>query len=170
MHYAHLPTGYITSQILFKKFEKTSVAYNAFISWGMFGSIAPDLDFVYSFIDQNHYHHHDYFTHFPLFWLSLILISSLWLRLDRHHRPNAALAFIFSLNGFIHMLLDTIAGYVIWFAPFADMNKPVTWAHYIPWDTGFLELFIFLWALYLWKENQILEIFSRLGSSLDLIE
>ncbi|MEI8185388.1 MAG: metal-dependent hydrolase [Chlorobiaceae bacterium] len=171
MHFAHLPAGYITSKLLFRKFEKSPVKFNRFAFWGMLGSIAPDFDFIYYFfIDHKDHHHHEYFTHFPIFWLSLLLISLLWLSFDTNHKHISALAVIFSLNGLIHMLLDTIAGFVVWLAPFADMDKPFTLGNYIPWDTGFLEFFIFLWALYLWKKPQIVGLFSRLGSSLDLIE
>lgn len=170
MYFAHLPAGYITSKLFVKKFEKSKVRAKTFISWGMFGAIAPDLDFIYYFVDHGKHHHHQYFTHFPLVWLVLLLLSLLAWLLDFHRGQATALAFIFTFNGFIHTLLDTIAGYVLIFAPFADMNKPVTLAHYFPWDEGFLELFVILWALYLWKKDQILDMFSKMGSSLDMIE
>jgi hypothetical protein len=171
MYYAHLPAGYVSSKILFKKFEKSRVACNAFISWGMIGAIAPDFDLIYCFfIDQAHRHHHQYFTHFPLFWLTLVLISFLWLRFDHKHGRSSALAFIFTLNGFIHTILDTAVGYMYVLKPFVDMDKPFTLANHIPMDSHYLELFIFLWALYLLKKNQIIGLFARLGSSLDLID
>lgn len=136
----------------------------------MFGAIAPDLDFIYYIIDHGRHHHHQYYTHFPLIWVALLFLSLLALLLDFNRGRTTALAFIFTFNGLIHTLLDTFVGYVLILAPFADMDKPITLAHYFPWDEGFLELFIILWALYLWKKDQILGIFSKMGSSLDMIE
>ncbi len=170
MHFAHLPAGYITSKLFIKKFEKRKITAKTFIAWGMFGSIAPDLDFIYWFIDHGKHHHHQYYTHFPFVWAVLVLLSLFALLLDFTRGRTTALAFIFTFNGLIHTLLDTIAGYVLIFAPFADMNNPITLAHYFPWDTNFLEFFVILWALYLWKKDQILGIFSKMGSSLEMIE
>ena len=67
-------------------------------------------------------------------------------------------------------MLDAIAGFILWFAPCTDMDKPNTLANYIPGGTDFLELFVFLWVLFLLKKNQIMGLFARFGSSLDLIE
>ncbi|MBZ4218580.1 MAG: metal-dependent hydrolase [Chlorobium sp.] len=170
MHFAHLPAGYIVSKLLVKKFEKRKISAKTFISWGMFGAIVPDLDLIYYFIDEGKHHHHQYFTHFPFVWIVLLFLSLLALLLDINHGRTTALTFIFTFSGCMHTLLDTIAGYVLVFAPFTDMNSPFTLAHYIPWDKSFLEFFVILWALYLWKKNQILEIFSKMGSSLDMIE
>ncbi len=170
MHFAHLPAGYISSKLFVKKFEKRKVTAKTFIGWGMFGAIAPDLDFIYYIIDHGKHHHHQFFTHFPFFWLTLLFFSLFALLLDFKRGFITALAFIFTLNGLIHTLLDTIAGYVLILAPFADMNKPVTIAHYFPWDAGFIEFFVILWAIYLWKKDQLLGIFSKMGSSLNMIE
>ncbi len=170
MHFAHLPAGYVTSKLFLKKFEKRKVTAKAFIRWGMFGAIAPDLDFIYYLIDHGRQHHHQYYTHFPVVWVVLLLLSLLALLFDFNRGQATALAFIFAFNGLIHTLLDTIVGYVLIFAPFADMDEPFTLAHYFPWDAGFLELFLILWAMYLWKKDQILGMFSKMGSSLDMIE
>ena len=76
MIFGHLPAGYITSKLLFKKFATRTSFYKAFMFWGMFGAIAPDIDlFYYYLIDVYKNSHHTYFTHFPLFWLILLLIS-----------------------------------------------------------------------------------------------
>ncbi len=170
MNYAHLPAGYIASKLFIKKFEKRNLTTKTFISWGMFGAIAPDLDFIYNVAEHGKHHHHQYYTHFPFVWLVLLFLSLLALLLDFNRGKTTAFAFIFTFNGLIHTLLDTIAGSIYILAPFADMNEPFTLAHYIPWDKGFLELFVILWALYLWKKDQILGLFSKMGSSLDMIE
>ena len=170
MHFAHLPAGYITSKLFVTKFEKRKITANTFIRWGMFGAIFPDLDFIYYVIDNGKHHHHQYYTHFPFVWLVLFFLSLLALLLDLSRGRFTALAFIFTFNGLIHTLLDTLAGYVLILAPFADMDTPLTLAHYFPWNEGFLECFVILWALYLWKKDQILGVFSKMGSSLDMIK
>jgi inner membrane protein len=158
----HLPAGYITSKLLFPYFEKYSVSYKGFFFWGMFGSVAPDLDmFYFYFIDHRQHHHHTYFTHYPIVWFSLLTASLLWLRLAPKN-PNPSLAIIFTLGGFIHMLLDTIVGDIWWFAPF--YNKPFALATvpaiYHPWWLNFflhwsfgLEILVIIWAIYLWRQK-----------------
>lgn len=171
MHYAHLPAGYIASKLLFRKFEKSPVKFNRFVFFGMVGAITPDLDLLYYFlVDQKQHHHHGYFTHFPLLWLSFLFISIVWLQLDNNRHQSPALAFIFTCNGFLHMILDTIVGTISWLEPFVQVYPPTNLEKYMPWDSRYLELFVFLWALYLWKKPQIKGLFNRLHSSLDMIE
>ena len=159
MHFAHLPAGYITSKLLFKYFEPRKLSYNRFIFWGMFGSIAPDIDLIYYYFSGNpHLDHHTYFTHFPVFWIALLLISLVWLESNSYRSQAPSLAFIFILGGFIHIILDIIAGYLWWFAPFVD--EAYSLENYAPqgllkiphWELG-LELGIILWALSLWLKR-----------------
>ncbi len=159
MIFGHLPAGYITSKLLFKKFATRTSFYKAFMFWGMFGAIAPDIDlFYYYLIDVYKNSHHTYFTHFPLFWLILLLISMVWLRLGDNHSQNPAFAFIFAINGLIHMLLDTFTGNIFWLAPF--LNTPFSLVsldlEYNSWELNYfthwafvLELFIIWWAVFL---------------------
>jgi membrane-bound metal-dependent hydrolase YbcI (DUF457 family) len=171
MHYAHLPAGYITSKILFSKFEKSHVAYRTFMFWGMFGSIAPDMDLIFSaVVDQFKRYHHDYITHYPMFWLTLLLMLVLWLHFDHKHRKSTALAFIFILGGFIHTLLDFVVGPIYILRPIMHMDHMVTLANRLPINSNYLELLVFLWAIFLLKKNQILKFIARLGSSVDMIE
>ena len=171
MHYAHLPAGYITSKLLFKEFDKSPVKFNRFAFWGMVGAVAPDFDLIYYYlVDHKDHHHHGYFTHFPFFWLCFFCISLIWMRIDNSQHQSPSLAFIFSFNGFIHMILDTIVGCLWWLEPFMKMDQPIALEQYIPWDSIYLELFVFLWSLYLWKKPQIIRLFSRLFSLLDQIE
>jgi hypothetical protein len=165
MIYAHLPAGYITSRLLFGKFEKHKVSYDWFRFWGMIGAIAPDFDlFYFFFIDENRFHHHEYITHFPLFWLALLLLSVEWMQIDRCRRQMPVLAVIFTLNGFIHMILDTLVGSLHWLAPFGTPDQLFSLQPYNPVSKGFLEYFIFLFALYLLKREFIpsLRVFFRI--------
>jgi len=160
----HLPAGYITSKLLFSRFEQEGITINKFLWAGIFGALAPDLDMVYFYlIDHRQHHHHTYFTHFPILWVSLLLISILCYY-KTCSKANSTISLIFSLNGFIHMLLDSIVGDIWWFAPFID--KPFAFATvqavYKPWWLNFLfhwsfalELAIVLWALYLWRQDSI---------------
>jgi inner membrane protein len=159
MIFGHLPAGYITSKLLFKKFEARTSFYKAFMFWGMLGAIAPDVDlFYYYMIDVYKHSHHTYLTHFPFFWLTLLLLSVLWLLLSKNRDQNPAFAFIFAINGLIHMFLDTFTGNIFWLAPF--LNTPFSFVsldlEYNSWGLNYfthwaflLELFIILWAVFL---------------------
>lgn len=158
----HLPAGYIASRLLFPRIGHHGVAWKSFLLAGMFGAIAPDLDMIYfHLIDHRQHHHHTYWSHFPLVWISLLLVSTAWFY-SCHERRFSLLAIVFSFNGFIHMLLDTIVGDIWWFAPFVD--KPFAFfvvpSLYKPWWLNFLlhwsfalELLVLAWALYLWRRG-----------------
>ena len=160
---AHLPAGYIASTLLFPRFATDGLTRKAFLAAGLLGSVAPDLDmFYFYFIDHRAHSHHSYVTHFPIVWLTLLSLSIRWFRrAPRRARP--ALAVIFTLNGFIHMFLDYIAGNIHWLAPF--VNEPYSLFHvaaiHHPWWLNFIlhrsfgiELAIVLWAYGLWRRER----------------
>ena len=152
MIFAHLPAGYIMSRLLFKKIANQKVSYESFRFWAMTGAIAPDFDLlVFAIADHHPKHHHEYLTHFPLFWISLVLISLLWMLFKRNQSKNPALALIFTLNGFLHLTLDTLTGYVYWSAPFGGKGTPFSLEPYSPLRPAILEIIVFLWAFYLLK-------------------
>ena len=173
MIFGHLPSGYITSKLLLKNFQNRSVNTNVFICWGMFGAISPDIDLLYYLLidpSQPQHHHHKYVTHFPIFWLTLLLISLLWLRLDHRRSQSAVSAVIFTLNGFIHIILDTITGHILWLAPF--MDKPFALikdssekAHYFTHWTFGLEIILIFFALLVRLTSSIREIKHKKSSS-----
>jgi hypothetical protein len=160
MTFGHLSAGYITSKLLFKEFKHQAVFSKAFMFWGMFGSIAPDFDILYYYTTKHTLiNHHQYFTHFPIFWLALLLISLFWLRLHHHRSQNPASAFIFTFNGFIHTVLDTVTGDILWLAPF--LSKPFSLVakrseipDFTDWTFG-IELFLLLWALSLLAKSSV---------------
>ena len=59
----HLPAGYIFSKLGYLKFRDDISNYRKFMFWGVFGSIAPDLDmFYFHLIDHARTHQP---THHP---------------------------------------------------------------------------------------------------------
>ena len=157
---AHLPAGYILSRPLLRFAEALGVSAKAFMLAGVAGALAPDSDMLYFYaIDHGQHHHHSYVSHYPVLWFALLLCSLLWFGLAKM-KEKAALAVIFSLNGFVHILLDSMAGDVWWLAPWVDrpfalISIP---ALYTPWWLNFilhwsfaLELIIVAVALLLWR-------------------
>ena len=163
MVFGHLPFGYITAKILVKRFKNYPVPVNQFMFWAMFGAIAPDTDLLYYYVVDYFKHHsphqhHYYLTHFPIFWLTLLLISTLWLIAGQRLSTNSVFAFVFTLGGFFHMVLDTVTGSVLWLAPFRnkfysfETNHPWQVNYFTHWGFG-LELCIIVWAIYLWYKS-----------------
>jgi inner membrane protein len=127
----------------------------------MLGAIAPDIDLLYYFLidpSQPRHYHHTYITHFPIFWLTLLLISVLWLGWLHNRSKNQTRSLIFSLNGFIHTVLDTLTGHISWLAPFMDKPFSLTadasaaTMYFTRWTFG-LELLLILWAFSLWYKS-----------------
>jgi inner membrane protein len=161
--FAHLPAGYITCRLLYSTFEKRIHAYSTYLFWGLFGAVAPDLDrFLQVMSDSSDETlKHDYFTHYPLFWLLLCMISYMWLSSSNNQNPVSA--FMFSLGGFIHTILDTVIGRISWFAPFSQEKYGIVSLvrHYDPsmlpdfWNFGYLlDFLIILWAFTLWSKSR----------------
>ncbi len=163
MFIGHLPAGYILSSALHPRVRwAANTTRCAFIAAGIAGALAPDVDMLYFFgFDHRQHHHHSYFTHYPSFWMAMLLLSLLWLLASRHAKL-AAMAVIFSLNGFLHMVLDSVVGDIWWLAPwdgppFSFASVP---ANYHPWWLNFLlhwsfllELALVAGAVALWRRN-----------------
>ncbi|MFW5447478.1 MAG: metal-dependent hydrolase, partial [Methylophagaceae bacterium] len=74
------------------------------------GAVTPDLDIFYFYlIDNRQHHHHTYWTHYPITWLSLLLVFTVLYKL-LSNKTIPVLGLLFSLSGLIHMLLDSIVG------------------------------------------------------------
>lgn len=158
----HLPAAYILSRHLQGRLTPEPGVTAKKVAAGMLGGVFPDLDmFYYHLVDQGQHHHHSYWSHYPLVWLSLVACTLFWWRRHRDHWPAAAMV-LFTLNGFVHLCLDTALGQIRWLAPFVDL--PLTLfeltARYDPWWFNFLlsptflvELFLLGWAMLLFIEK-----------------
>ena len=113
---AHGPAGYIfTKPASYFVSEKNR---KAFIFCGLFGSIAPDLDWIYSiFFDDLSRSHHSYWSHIPFYWL---MIGIMFLPLAPFFKRTALLFYIFLSNVMIHLVLDTPVGGIQWYAPSSE--------------------------------------------------
>ena len=151
---AHLPSGYLlgaASQRLVNTRTRSLMAA------ALLGSVAPDFDMLYfHLIDARRTPHHDYFTHWPFFWLAvgaaLVAIASFSARL----RSSVALAF--TAGTLLHMALDSVAAQIHWLMPFDDFAVELVvvpaaysnwvWNFVLHWTFG-LEITICLMALLL---------------------
>jgi inner membrane protein len=164
MIFAHLPAGYIVSTLLLPRFQRQGLTNRQnFIGAGLLGAIAPDFDLIYFYgFDHLAHPHHSYVTHFPIVWLSLLMLAGLSLQLaNRKQWP--ALATTFALNGLLHMLLDFVASNIYWLAPwrkkpFSLLEVPSVydpwWLNFLLYRSFVLELLIVTWAVYLWRRQQ----------------
>ncbi len=162
MIFGHLPAGYIGSKWLYSRLKSIQVELKKYLLCGLAGAIAPDLDLLYFYlIDHRRHHHHSYWTHFPIVWLALTLGSYLWYRHDRQ-RVTAVLLLVFSLNGLMHMVLDTLVGDILWLAPFADAAYSLIMvpARFDPWWLNFVlhwsllaEVVVMVSAFGLWRKG-----------------
>ena len=110
MFVAHIPAGYLTGRYLHSRFAASGVTATCFVLAAVIGAIVPDLDLFYFFlIDHRRTPHHLYWPHFPLVWVLLLAASAVWLAAARR-KAVAALAVVFCIGGFGHLLLDTNAG------------------------------------------------------------
>ena len=158
---AHAPSGYIFARQLIARWrymQGLPISVRAAILIAVIGALAPDFDMLYFYlVDAGRTHHHRYFTHWPIIWLSLTGLSALAFRFSRSVRAFSAL--LFCSGAFLHLILDTLVGDIWWLAPFQD--KPYALftvpARFSPWWLNFFlhwsfvaELLIWAWAIRLY--------------------
>ncbi len=150
---AHLPSGYVLGSLVRGPGRQGQDAMVA----AMVGSVVPDIDMLYfHFVDGGHMHHHDYITHWPLFWLATGLTSLVVGRLLGW--PNLPAIGLFFAGAMLHMLLDTVASPIMWLVPFDRhafelVTVPAAYGNWVVslmlhWTFG-LEILICAWALWL---------------------
>jgi hypothetical protein len=156
---AHLPAGYILSKLAYKGFASHIDNYRAFMWRGIFGALAPDMDLLYyHLIDHRRTLHHKYFSHYPIFWLTLIIIAIGLFTWKAKRQTVGCYSLIFAISGFAHLILDTMVGNIWWLAPFID--RPFSFVilphRFHPWWLNMMlhwsfsiELIIVVWAVYL---------------------
>lgn len=156
MFIAHIPAGYIFHKFLGKK--------SGSCLWlSLLGSVFPDLDLIEFFLNGGQIHHHLYFTHWPLFWFLVLLLSECHLlsQLKNVARP-------FFANCLLHVGLDSIAGDVAFFAPFSMQLYHLfeVRREYEPWYLNF----IFHWtalieiAISLFSLGLYLRVYCKIGN------
>jgi inner membrane protein len=146
---AHLPAGYVLARLTRRPVPHLMPA-------ALIGSIVPDLDMLwFHFVDQGSVHHHRYWPHIPLIWL---VISAMCLPI-LHRFGLLPTGLVFFGAVLLHLLLDTIAGGILWGYPlndtlFALTEVPAAYSHWVlsfllHW-TFLLEIVVWLWAIRLW--------------------
>jgi inner membrane protein len=122
---AHLPAGYITARAAGQR--------DGPLLWAaLIGSVFPDFDMIwFLFIDQGAIHHHKYWVHAPGFWLILGAILVPFLA-----KPARNVGLMFLAAIFIHIVLDTLAGGIMWLWPLSDhlytfATVPATQANWV---------------------------------------
>jgi membrane-bound metal-dependent hydrolase YbcI (DUF457 family) len=161
MFIAHGPCGYILSVAAVRRLGAAPIS--APICAGVVGAIVPDIDLFYFYlIDGGSTHHHRYFTHWPVLWVAIVFAGAIAFRVWKRS-ALASMTLLFGLGGFTHMILDSFAGDIWWFAPFVDrpFSLVVVPARYEPWWLNFLlhwsfalELVICACALRLWHNRR----------------
>ena len=107
---AHLPAGYMLG--------RASGVRGRVMGLVLLASVLPDFDMLwFHFVDGRSVHHHRYWTHVPGFWLMVAAVMMPLIAVFRRHwlRP-AALCFA---AVFVHLILDTLVGDIMWQWPFS---------------------------------------------------
>lgn len=146
---AHLPAAYLATKLVSGKFEPARKS--GLWGWALAASLLPDLDIIWFYIEGGVRNHRYYPTHWPLFWLGLLLAAVLVLALIRRRDlivyPTVVLG-----NIMLHLLLDALAGPVFYAAPFlwekAQLIRvPAIYDH---WIINFLRHWTFQLELMIW--------------------
>ncbi|UWQ81859.1 metal-dependent hydrolase (plasmid) [Leisingera sp. S132] len=152
---AHLPSGYVLARL-------APEGHRLLLPAALIGAVLPDFDMLwFHFVDQGSIHHHRYWVHVPAFWAVVAALALPVLALRARALLAPGLVFFAAL--FLHMVLDTIGGGILWGAPFNDrlytlVEVPASQPHWVlsfllHW-TFLLELGIWASALYLWRKGR----------------
>jgi inner membrane protein len=137
---AHVPAGYLLGAAA----QRMAGANGRSIMLAaLLGSMTPDFDMLYfHLIDGRQTHHHHYFTHWPVFWLTLALALTFVSVLLR--RPRLIVVLAFSAGTLLHMVLDTIAAPILRLMPFD--NRSVEMVEIPAVYTNWIWSFVFHWT------------------------
>jgi inner membrane protein len=150
------------SRAILPRFTAARIKNRYFVTAGMFGAIAPDIDMIYFYVVANREkHHHLYFPHFPVVWFCLLIVTYGWVTISER-KTYASIAFIFSLNGLVHMILDSVAGDIWWFAPWSNVpfsmftvsaRYETWWLNFLLHWTFLIEILVFVVAAVLFQRS-----------------
>lgn len=150
---AHLPSGYLLGRR----------AGGAALVAALIGSVAPDFDMLwFHLVDHGRVLHHAYITHIPGCWL---IAAAVVLALTRLLAPSwLTVAAMFFAGVFVHLVLDTLVGGIMWLWPFDDrlISLAVVPARFDHWVTSFLLHWSFLTEIaitllagwFLWRDRR----------------
>lgn len=104
---AHLAAGYCVTGLY-------RTPGRAVIAAALVGGVLPDLDLAFFYlVDERSLHHHRYWVHVPAFWMALGVLILPLARYGRCFLPASA----FLVSIMFHLLLDSIAGGIMWLYP-----------------------------------------------------
>lgn len=172
MFIAHLPAGYLVARFAASRLGVEATP--GLMLAGMAGGIFPDIDLIYgALVDGGRIHHHQYWTHLPVLWLTLSIAATF---LHRRFLSDTLLAgrfggrfhkhqlLVFLLGIWSHLFLDSVAGDIWWLwpwldTPFSMVHVPSIhspwWLNYLLHWTFFLELATVTLALSLaWRATR----------------
>lgn len=165
MFIGHLPAGYIISKTLKKFFKNSLQKFNEQVALilGLIASVFPDVDVFYFYLIDNRQHsHHSYWTHRPIYWFFITILTLLLLFLSKK-KQYIPLATIFFINIFGHLFLDTIVGEIEWLYPFSQKsyaffkvpNVYNFWIFNFIFHWSFsLEILVITYAVWLWIKEK----------------
>lgn len=112
---AHLPAGYLLAD----GFRRRKPAAKYLFAATLLGAILPDLDLIwFYFLDARAFHHHRYWVHIPMFWCGVAVATLPLLVLFGRGTIIPAIGFFSGV--FLHLVLDTLAGDILWGWPWSD--------------------------------------------------
>ena len=151
---AHLPSGYLLARAAGHR-------RGLMLGAAALGAVLPDFDMLYFHFVDHSVHHHRFWPHIPAVWLGIALVA---LSLAAKLRPVwfAPLAILFA-GVFLHLLLDSWAGSIMWLWPVSDqffqlVTVPATQSNWVlsfvlHW-TFLAEIGIILAALYVFFRRE----------------
>lgn len=141
MFIAHVPAGYLVTRYL----QSRTHNYSRVVLWvGLVASIFPDVDLAWFYlVDDRKTLHHHYYTHIPLTWIILGLVSYCMLRIFNKQSYYVVLLAAF-VNVMLHMVLDSVAASIRWLYPFSEYE--VNLVHIPARHSWWVYNFIFHWT------------------------
>lgn len=113
---AHLPAGYLLAHGARRARPQVAYLFPAVL----LGSVLPDFDLIWFYlIDDRAFHHHRYWVHIPMFWA--FLAAAVLPVLALFWRPALIPALGFLAAILLHLVLDTVAGDILWAWPWSDI-------------------------------------------------